>query len=124
MRCFYYPQSLVRICGANREIGSWFLRVDPRVLFFPSCPGYTSRASALDRSNWCELFLGFASGELLNPCVFGLCCCWSVLGRFGGVFVRLCVGFFLLAGCVLEVSLFQGLKKSLRLSGMFVMRLL
>jgi hypothetical protein len=27
----------------------------------------------------------FASGELLVPCVFGSCCCWSVLGCFGGV---------------------------------------
>jgi hypothetical protein len=23
MRCFYYPQSLVQICGAIREIRSW-----------------------------------------------------------------------------------------------------
>jgi hypothetical protein len=68
--------------------------------------------------------VGLASGELLDPCVFGLCCCWSVLGRFGGVFVRLCVEFFFLAGCVLEVFLFQCLKKSLRLSGTFVVRLL
>jgi hypothetical protein len=22
-RCSYYPQSLVQICGANREIGNW-----------------------------------------------------------------------------------------------------
>jgi hypothetical protein len=26
MRCSYYPQSLVRICGENREIGSWIWR--------------------------------------------------------------------------------------------------
>jgi hypothetical protein len=32
--------------------------------------------------------------------------------------------FFVLAGCVLGVSLFQGLEKSLRLSRMFVVRLL
>jgi hypothetical protein len=29
--------------------------------------------------------VGFDSGELLVPCVFGLCCCWSVLGLFGVV---------------------------------------
>jgi hypothetical protein len=75
MRCSYYPQSLVWICGANREIGSWIWGVDPRVRFIPSCPGYTDLTSALDRSDRCEPFVGFASGELLNPCVFGLCCC-------------------------------------------------
>jgi hypothetical protein len=31
--------------------------------------------------------VGFALGELLNPCVFGLCWCWSVLGSFEGVSV-------------------------------------
>jgi hypothetical protein len=98
--------------------------VDPRVLFIPSCLGYTSLNGALDWSDRCEPFVGLASGELLDPCVFGLCCCWPVLGRFGGVFVRLCVEFFSLAGCVLDVSLFQGLEKSLRLSRTFVVRLL
>jgi hypothetical protein len=29
--------------------------------------------------------VGFASGELLNPCVFGSGCCWSVIGLFGVV---------------------------------------
>jgi hypothetical protein len=89
MRCSYYPQSLVRIHGANREIGSWIWRkkVDPRVLFIPSYPSYTGLTGALDRSDRCEPFVGFASGELLNPCVFGLCWCWSVLGSFGGVLV-------------------------------------
>jgi hypothetical protein len=38
--------------------------------------------------------VGFASGELLNPCVIGLCWCWSVLGNFGGGGVGwFCVGF-------------------------------
>jgi hypothetical protein len=32
-----------------------------------------------------SLSVGFASGELLVVRVFGLCCCWSVLGRFGVV---------------------------------------
>jgi hypothetical protein len=35
------------------------------------------------QSDRCELFVGFASGELLDPCVFGSCCCLSVLGCFG-----------------------------------------
>jgi hypothetical protein len=29
--------------------------------------------------------VGFDSVELLISCVFGLCCCWSVLGLFGVV---------------------------------------
>jgi hypothetical protein len=45
---------------------------------------------------------------------------WSVWSCF----VRFCVGFFFLAGCVLGMFLFQGLKKSLRLSGTLVVRLL
>jgi hypothetical protein len=64
--------------------GVGFGGVDPRVLFIPSCPGFTGLTGALDRSDRCEPFVGFALGELLNPCVFGLCCCWSVLGSFGG----------------------------------------
>jgi hypothetical protein len=76
MRCSYYPQSLVRIRGANWEIGSCIIL---------SCPGYTGMTGALDRSDRCEPFVGFSSGELLVPCVFGLCCCWSVLGLFGVV---------------------------------------
>jgi hypothetical protein len=39
-------------------------------------------------------------------------------------FVRFCVGFSFSAGCVLGVVLFQGLEKSLRLSGTLVVRLL
>jgi hypothetical protein len=45
---------------------------------------------------------------------------WSVWSCFA----RFCVGFFFHAGCVLGASLFQGLEKSLRLSGTFVVRLL
>jgi hypothetical protein len=39
-------------------------------------------------------------------------------------FASVCVGFFFRAGCVLGVFLFQGLEKSLRLFGTFVVRLL
>jgi hypothetical protein len=45
----------------------------------------TGLTGARDRSDRCEPFDEFASGELLVPCVFGLCCCWSVLGRFSVV---------------------------------------
>jgi hypothetical protein len=49
------------------------------MLFIPSFLGYTGLTGAPNRS---EPFVGFASGELLNPCVFGLGSCWSVLGLF------------------------------------------
>jgi hypothetical protein len=67
--------------------GVGFGGVDPRVLFIPSCPGYTGLTGALDRFDRCELFVGFASGELVNLCVFVLCWCRSVLGSFRGVLV-------------------------------------
>jgi hypothetical protein len=50
------------------------------VLFIPSCPDYTGLTGALDRSNRCESLVGFASGELLDSCVSGSWCRWSVLG--------------------------------------------
>jgi hypothetical protein len=67
--------------------------------------------------------VGFVSSELLGSCVLGFYCCWYVLGWFGVVLARLCEGFFFHGDCVLGVFLFQGLEKSLRLSGMFVVRL-
>jgi hypothetical protein len=97
-----------------------FGRVDPRVLFIPNCPGVTG---ASDRSNRCKPFVGFTLSELLVPCVFGSCCLvtsWSVWSCFP----RFYVGFFFHAGCVWGMFLFQGLEKSLRLAGTFVVRLL
>jgi hypothetical protein len=55
------------------------------VLFNPSCPGLTGLTNVCDRSDWCMPLVGFASGELLDSCVFGLWCFWSVLGLFGVV---------------------------------------
>jgi hypothetical protein len=45
----------------------------------------TGLTGASDRSNRCVPCVGFASGELLDSCVFGSCCCWTVLGCFGVV---------------------------------------
>jgi hypothetical protein len=56
--------------------------VDPRVLFIPSCPGYTCLTGALDQSDRCKPLVGFASGELVDSCVSGSRCCCSVLGLF------------------------------------------
>jgi hypothetical protein len=108
MRCSYYPQVLHKSMEPFGRSEFGFGRVDPRVLFIPSCPGYTCLTGALDRSDRCEPSVGFASGELLNPCVFGSCCCWSVLGCFGGVFAWVCVGFFFFASCVFGGVLFPG----------------
>jgi hypothetical protein len=47
----------------------------------------TGLTGALDWSDRCEPFVGFRSGDLADSCVFGLCCCWSVLGRFRVVFL-------------------------------------
>jgi hypothetical protein len=59
--------------------------VDLRVLFIPSCPSLTGLTGVRDRSNRCRPLVGFASGELLDSCVFGSWCCWSVVGLFGVV---------------------------------------
>jgi hypothetical protein len=88
MRCSYYPQSLVRICGANREIGVRFERVDSRVLFIPSCPGATGLTGALDRSDRCESLVGFVSGNCLVRVVLSrsptsqFLAFWSCFARF------------------------------------------
>jgi hypothetical protein len=79
--------------------GVGFGGVDPQVLFISSCPSYTGLTGALDRSDRCEPFVGFASGELLNPCllvVLVLVNSWQFWRCFGW----LCVGFFFRAGCV------------------------
>jgi hypothetical protein len=85
MRCSYYPQSLVQVRGAIREIKVWIWGVDPQVLFIPSCPGLTGLTGVRDRSDRCRPLVGFASGELLDSCVFRSWCCWSVLGLLGVV---------------------------------------
>jgi hypothetical protein len=59
--------------------------VDTRVLFIPSCPGYTGLTGALDRCDRCEPLVGFALDELLDSCVFGSWCYWSILGLLGVV---------------------------------------
>jgi hypothetical protein len=81
------PKVLFRSVERIGSSGVGFGGVDSRVLFILSCPSYTDLTGALDRSDRCEPFVGFASGELLNSCVFELCWCWLVLGSFGGVLV-------------------------------------
>jgi hypothetical protein len=63
------------------------------VLFIPSCPCYTGLTGALDQSDRWESLVGFASVELLDSCVFGSWCCWSVLGLFRDVLLGFVKGF-------------------------------
>jgi hypothetical protein len=77
MRCSYYPQSLVQVHVAIREIEGWMWRGLAGAVH-PELP-------RLHRSDRCKSPVGFASGELLDSCVFGSWCCWSVLGLFGVV---------------------------------------
>jgi hypothetical protein len=55
------------------------------LLFILSYPGVTGLTGALDPSDRCEPFVGFASGERLDVFPVVMCCCWSVLGWFHGV---------------------------------------
>jgi hypothetical protein len=66
MKCSAIPKVLVGSVERIRRSGVGFGRVDLRVLFIPSNPGYTGLTSARDRCDQCEPFVGFASGELLN----------------------------------------------------------
>jgi hypothetical protein len=108
--------------GSVKRIGRsvvGFGGVDLQVLFIPSCPGLTGLTGASDRS---EPFCGFCLEWLACPV-----CHWVVLLLVSSwlvwsCFAKLCEGFFFLAGC--GVFLFQGLQKSLRLCGTFVVRLL
>jgi hypothetical protein len=76
------PKVLCKSVERFGRSGVGFGGVDPRVLFIPSCPGLTGLTGVCDRSDQCRPLVGFASGELLDLCVFGSWCCWPVLGLF------------------------------------------
>jgi hypothetical protein len=81
MRCSYYPQSLVQVRGAIREIEIWIWGVDPRVLFIPSCPGYTGLIGALDRFDRCKPLWDLPRVNCLTRVSLGL----GAVGLFGVV---------------------------------------
>jgi hypothetical protein len=84
MRYSYYPQSLVKSVERFGRLKFGFGGVDPRVLFIPSCPGYTGLTGALDRSDRCNPWWVF---DRVNVCVSLLLSCVgaiSSLGQFGG----------------------------------------
>jgi hypothetical protein len=85
MRCSFIPEVLFKSVERFGRSKFGFGRVDPRVLFISSRQCYTGLTGALDQSDRCKSFVGFASGELLDSCVFGSWWCWSVLGLFGVV---------------------------------------
>jgi hypothetical protein len=79
-------------------LGVGFGGVDPQVLFISSCRGSTGLTGALDRSDRCEPYVGFA----------GFVCLWVVLVLVSSCLVWMCFawfceGFLFLAGCVLGV---------------------
>jgi hypothetical protein len=124
MRCSYYPQSLVQVCGAIREIEVWIWRSCPVGAVHPELP----RLHGSDRCSWlvwpvrvtCAIYLGWTAWLVCLWVLVPLVSSWSVWSCF----VRFCVGLSFLGGCVLGVFLFQGLEKSLRLFGTLVVRLL
>jgi hypothetical protein len=58
--------------------------VDPRVLFIPSCPGYTGLTGALDRSDWCNPWWVFARVNVWVCSLLSCVAAVSSLGQFGG----------------------------------------
>jgi hypothetical protein len=58
--------------------------VDPRVLFIPSCPGYTGLIGALDWSDRCNPRWDFARVNVFVCSLFSCGAAVSCLGQFGG----------------------------------------
>jgi hypothetical protein len=84
MRCSYYPKVLFKSVERFGRSKFGFGVVDPRVLFIPSCPGYTDLTGALDQYDRCNPWWVFARVNvwvsLLLSCVGAV----SSLGQFGG----------------------------------------
>jgi hypothetical protein len=58
--------------------------VDPRVLFIPSCPGYTGLTGALDWSDRCNPWWVFARVNVWVCSLLSCVAAVSSLGQFGG----------------------------------------
>jgi hypothetical protein len=70
--------------------------VDPRVLFIPSCPGYTGLTGALDRSDRCNPWWVFARVNVWVSLLLSRVGAVSSLGQLGGRLV--CLAFWGLSG--------------------------
>jgi hypothetical protein len=84
----------------------------------------TSLTGALDQLDRCMPFVGFSSCEHLGEFPIVVCFCWSVHGRFRGVWLGFVYGFLPLQVVFFDVVLIQGLEESLRLPETFFVRLL
>jgi hypothetical protein len=121
---FLLCQSLDQVRGAIREIEIWIWRSWPAGAVHPELP----RLHRSDRCSWPVWPVRVTRGICLGRTAWLvylwvlvlLVSSWSIWSYF----VRFCVGFSFLTGCVLGMFLFQGLEKSLRISGTFVVRLL
>jgi hypothetical protein len=74
-----------------------FEGVDPRVLFIPSCPGYTGLTGALDRSDRCNPWWVFARVNVWVCSLLSYVGAVSSLGLFGGRLA--CLVIWGLSGC-------------------------
>jgi hypothetical protein len=77
--------------------GFGFGGFDPRVLFIPSCPGYTGLTGALDRSDRCDPRWDFARVNDLVCSLLSRGAAVSSLGQFGGRLT--CLVLWGLSGC-------------------------
>jgi hypothetical protein len=84
MRCSNYPQSLVQVRGAIREIRLGFGGVDPRVLFIPRSPGHTGLTGASHRSDRCNPCWVFARVNVWVCSLLSCVAAVSSLGQFEG----------------------------------------
>jgi hypothetical protein len=71
-----------------------FGEVDLRVLFIPSCPGYTGLTGALDRSDRCNPRWVFAQVNVWVCSLLSCVAAVSSLGQFGGRLPVWCFGGF------------------------------
>jgi hypothetical protein len=83
MRCSYYPQSILQICGANWEIGSWIRGGWPASAVHLESSGHTGQTGASHRSDQCRLLVEFCSGECLGVFFVVSCCYYFKFGLFG-----------------------------------------
>jgi hypothetical protein len=84
MRCSYIPKVLFNSLKRFGRSRFGFGGVDPRVLFIPSCPGYTGLTGALDRSDQCNPRWVFARVNVWVCSLLSCVAAVSSLGQFGG----------------------------------------
>jgi hypothetical protein len=76
----YIPKVLFKSVERFRRSRFGFGGVDPRVLFIPSCPGYTGLTGAPDRSDRCNPQWDFSR---VNVLVCSLLSCVAAVSSLG-----------------------------------------